>query len=135
MPKSSNTPAVVLKSLMNEYQLSNSALSKHINLSPSMVNQLVSGQSKLTVPVVLRLSKFFGKNPAFWLDIQRVTLLEEAKDDKKLQKILKGISKASKPAAKPKAKTILSKKKSISAKRKQAAKIPGAKPAARKKKK
>ena len=98
MAKLNQTAAAVLKSLMNEYQLSNMALSRQIKLSPSMVNQLVSGQSKLTVPVVLRLAKFFGKDPSFWLDLQRKTLLAEAESDKKLQAILKGISKVKKPA-------------------------------------
>ena len=133
MSKSNQTPAIVLKSLMDEYQLSNLSLSRQINLSPSMVNQLVSGQSKLTIPVVLRLAKFFGKPPAFWLDLQRNTLLNEANGDKKLQSILKGISKVSKPAAKPKAK-VQAKSNSLSAKRKKAAKVPGAKAASRKKK-
>ena len=134
MPKSSQTPATVLKSLMDEYQLSNFSLAKQIDLSPSMVNQLVSGQSKFTVHVVLRLSKIFGKPPAFWLDIQRNTLLEEAKNDKNLQSILKRISKASKPAAKPKSAGVIAKKKALSAKRKAAAKVPGAKSASRTKK-
>ena len=129
MSTSNQTPALVLRSLMDEYQLSNMALSRLINLSPSMVNQLVSGQSKLTVSVVLRLAKVFGKTPAFWLDLQRQTLLEEAMGDKNLQKIVKGISKVNKPAAKPKA--VAAKKKSLSAKRKTAAKVPGAKPASR----
>ncbi|MCL1812931.1 MAG: HigA family addiction module antitoxin [Treponema sp.] len=131
MSKSSQTPAVVLKSLMDEYQLSNLSLSKRITLSPSMVNQLVSGQSKLTIPVVLRLAKFFGKPPAFWLDLQRKMLLEEANGDKKLQSILKGIPKAQKPAAKPKSGAVKAKPKSLSEKRKKAAKTPGAKSASR----
>ena len=133
MAKSNQTPAIVLKSLMDEFQLSNLSLSRQINLSPSMVNQLVSGQSKLTIPVVLRLAKFFGKPPAFWLDLQRNTLLAEANGDKKLQSILKGISKVTKPAAAPKAK-VQAKSNSLSAKRKKAAKVPGAKAASRKKK-
>ena len=134
MPKSNQTPAIVLKSLMDDYQLSNISLSKQISLSPSMVNQLVSGQSKLTIPVVLRLAKFFGKPPAFWLDLQRNTLLEDAKDDKNLQRILKDISKAKKPTAQPKARAFKAKGKSLSEKRKKAAKVPGAKSASQKKK-
>ena len=134
MPKPNQTPAAVLKSLMEEYQLSNLSLAKQINLSPSMVNQLVSGQSKLTVHVVLRLAKFFGKPPVFWLDLQRKALLAEANGDKKLQGVLKRISKVSKPAAKPKEKAVTAKNKSLSAKRKKAAKVPGAKPASRAKK-
>ncbi|MCL1928253.1 MAG: HigA family addiction module antitoxin [Treponema sp.] len=134
MPKTNQTPAAVLKSLMDEYQLSAISLAKQITLSPSMVNQLVSGQSRLTVPVVLRLAKFFGKTPDFWLNLQRQTILKEANRDKQLQSILKGISKAKKPVAKPKDRVIKAKQKALSEKRKKAAKVPGAKPSSRKKK-
>ena len=130
MAKLNQTPAAVLKSLMKEYQLSSLSLSREIKISPSMVNQLASGKSKLTVPIVLRLSKFFGKTPAYWLDLQRKVLLSEAKNDKTLAAVLKGISKAKKPAAKPKAKP--KKKAALAGKRKKAVKAPGARRAARK---
>ena len=136
MAKSNQATAAVLKSLMKEYQLSSLSLSREIKLSPSMVNQLVSGKSKLSIPIVLRLSKFFGTTPAYWLDLQRKMLLLEAKKDKKLTAILKGISKVKKPAAKanakPTAKAKPKKKVTLSDKRKKAAKVPGAKSAARK---
>jgi len=130
MPKPNQTPADVLKSLLGKYKISNMSLSKQINLSPSMVNQLVSGQSRFTVPAVLRLSKFFGTSPAFWLDLQRKTLLAEANSDKKLQGILKRISKVKKPEAAGN-KPGVAKGKSLSVKRKKAAKVPGSKPASR----
>ena len=130
MPKSAMTPASVLQSLMDEYQLNPLSLSKVINLSPAGVRQLVIGKTKITVPTALRLAKLFGQTPAYWLDLQREADLNEASKDKELQDILKGISKAKKPAA-PKAETAKApgKKQSLSDKRKAAAKTPGAKSA------
>jgi len=130
MPKSSQNPATVLQSLMDEYKLNPFSLSKGINLSNSAVRLLVIGKSKVSVPTALRLAKFFGQTPAYWLDLQREADLDEASKDKGLQDILKGITKAKKPAAsKPETAKKPGKKQTLSDKRKKAAKIPGARSA------
>jgi len=98
MPKS-QTSATVLQSLMDEYRLNPFSLAKAVNLSNSAVRLLVVGKSKVTVPTALRLAKFFGQTPDYWLDLQRVADLNEASKDQELQDILKAIPKAKKPAA------------------------------------
>jgi len=129
MPKS-QTPETVLQSLMDEYQLNPFSLSKAVHLSPSAVRLLVVGKSKVTVATALRLARFFGQTPAYWLDLQREADLNEASKDNGLQDILKKINKAKKPAA-PKLATTKkpNKKQTLSDKRKKAAKIPGARAA------
>ena len=129
MPKTTQTPGSVLLSLMDEYQLNPYTLSREISLSHSAIRQIISGKSKLSVPAALRLAKFFDKTPAYWLDLQRDTDLGEAEKDKELIAVLKGISRVKKPAAKPKAQGKPAKKDALSEKRKDAAKVPGAKPA------
>jgi len=126
MPKSSQTPSAVLQSLMDEYQLNPFSLSKAIQLSHSAVRLLAIGKSKISVSTALRLAKFFGQPPAYWLDLQCEEDLNEASKDDKLQDILKAIAKAKKPAA-PKPETAKKpvKKQTLSDKRKEAAKTPG----------
>ena len=102
MPKTAKSPAAVLNALLNEYDLNPYSLSKEIKLSASAVRLLVIGKSKITVSTALRLSKYFGNTPSYWLDLQRGYDLLEASLDRKLQTILKGIDKAKKPAAKAK---------------------------------
>jgi addiction module HigA family antidote len=115
---------------MDEYQLNPFSLSKAVHLSHSAVRLLAIGKSKVTVSTALRLAKFFDQTPAFWLDLQREADLNEASNDKKLQDILKAITKVKKPAApKPKAVKKPVKKQTLSDKRKQAAKTPGARAA------
>jgi addiction module HigA family antidote len=115
---------------MAEYQLNPFSLSKAVNLSHSAVRLLVIGKSKVTVPTALRLARFFGQTPAYWLELQRETDLNEASKDSKLQGILKAITKAKKPTA-PKPETAKKpvKKQTLSDKRKKAAKTPGARSA------
>jgi len=98
MPKP-QTPASVLQSLMDEYQLNPFSLSKGLHLSNSAVRLLVIGRAKISVPTALRLAKFFGQTPAFWLDLQREADINEDSKDKELQDILKTIPKAKKPTA------------------------------------
>jgi addiction module HigA family antidote len=108
MPKSAQTPVSALKTLMDEYQLTSYSLAKAINLSVSAVRQIVVGKTKVSVATALRLAKFFGQTPDYWLDLQREADLNDAKNDQELQEILKGISKAQKP--KPEKKTKVAKK-------------------------
>jgi len=98
MPKS-QTPAVVLQSLMDEYQLNPFSLSKEVHLSHSAVRLLAIGKSSITVPTALRLAKFFGQTPDYWLDLQRDVDLNEASKDEELRDVLESIPKAKKPAA------------------------------------
>ena len=132
MPKSTQTPASVLVALMEEYQLNPFSMSKEINLSHSSIRQFITGKSKVTVPTALRLAKYFDQSPDYWLDLQRAVDIKEAQNDKGLMAIVKEISKAKKPSAKSKAKEKPVKKTTLSNKRKNAAKGPGAKPASRK---
>jgi len=132
MPKSTQTPASVLIALMEEYQLNPFSLSKEINLSQSSVRQLVTGKSKVTVPTALRLAKYFGQSHDYWLDLQRAKDVSDAQNNEELMAIVKGIPKAKKPAIKPEAQGKTARKATLSDKRKNAAKVPGTKPASRK---
>jgi len=89
----------ILQSLMDEYQLNPFSLTKAINLSNSAIRLLVIGKANISVSTALRLAKFFGQTPAFWLDLQREADINEASKDNELQDILKAIPKAKKPTA------------------------------------
>ena len=131
MPKAQQTPASVLNSLMEEYQLNPLSLSKQIGLSYPSVRNIVTGKSAISVPTALRLAKFFGQAPSFWTDLQLQADMQKASTDKELQNALKEIPKAKKPAVsvkvKPEGKNA--KTDTLAGKRKKAAKVPGAKKA------
>ena len=134
MPKLLQTPVSVLTSLMNEYQLNPFSLSQKIGLSNSSIRQILMGNSGISVPTALKLAKFFGQCPSYWLDLQLQADIKEAENNKELQKILKGISRVAKPSASIKGKSGAKsgKTNTLAEKRKKAAKVPGAKPASRK---
>jgi addiction module HigA family antidote len=128
MPKKSlNSPGAVLKSLIDEYQLNPNKLALAIKLNQTTIRQIVLGKAKISVPVALRLAKYFGKTAAFWLDLQTEYDLLQAVQDKELAKVLKDIKKAGTPA--PQSKTGKTK-----TAKEEAPKKRGRKPAAAKEK-
>ena len=133
MPKETKTPTSVLQSFLDEYQLSPFSLSKAISISSSSARSIVTGRTRISVHIALRLSKLFGNTPEFWLALQREAEFAEAAKDKKLQAALKQIKKARKPTAVSKAPAKPRRKTTLSDKRKKAASVPGAKPVSRKK--
>ena len=130
MPKTPQTPVSVLQSLLEEYQITQSALANAIGLSTSTIRQIFMGKSKITVPTAMRLARFFGQTADYWLDLQRAVDKHEAENDNELKAALKSIPKAKKPKeskVKPESKP----KTTLAEKRKEASKVPGAKPASR----
>jgi addiction module HigA family antidote len=95
MPKSA-APAAVLLALMDQYNLNPTAVAKHIGLSQPTVRSLALGNVTINTSIALRLSKFFGTTPAYWLDLQTKIDLDEAKKDKELTALIKGISRVKK---------------------------------------
>jgi addiction module HigA family antidote len=111
MPKSAvQAPGAVLQSYLDEYQLNPGRLGEAVKLSQSAVRQVVIGKTRISVPVALRLAKYFGNTPEYWIDLQNKFDLAEAAKDSDLTSVLKGISKAKKPAPKKADKAAASKK-------------------------
>src|SRR5260370_6280483 len=53
-------------------------LAKRIHLSRSRVNDIAVGRRAVTADTALRLARFFGTTPAFWMNLQTTYELREA---------------------------------------------------------
>jgi addiction module HigA family antidote len=102
MPKSIQHPGLLVKNLLDDYNLSPATAAKDLSLSYSSLRLLLNGKLRVSAPVALRLSRYFGKPIQFWIDLQNKFELAEASGDAKLSAILKKIPKAKKAPA-PKA--------------------------------
>jgi addiction module HigA family antidote len=101
MPKSATqTPGAVLQSFLDDYQLNPTILAKDISMSQSAIRQVVIGKTRISVPVALRLAKYFGNTPEYWIDVQNKYDLAEAARDSGLAAALKRIPRAKKAAPK-----------------------------------
>lgn len=60
--------------LLNKYlfplNISDRALARALNVSPSRITQIVSGAHAVTADTDIRLSRYFGTPPGFWLHLQ-----------------------------------------------------------------
>lgn len=63
---------------MPDYDLSVAELATAIKVSRQTVNELINEQRALSPAMALRLSRYFGNSPEFWLNAQRAVDLWEA---------------------------------------------------------
>ena len=104
MAKTKKTPGSMLLDLLDKYGLNCNRLSKEIKCSQTALRLISLDRSRITTSIALRLAKYFGTKPEFWLLAQMQYDLEKAANKKTLVKTLSAIPKAGKPAAKQKKK-------------------------------
>jgi antitoxin HigA-1 len=80
---------MLLKEFLEPMEISQQALAKAINVPYQRVNELVNGKRGITPSTALRLSKFLGNSPDFWLNLQNAWELyhAQATETEQLQKI------------------------------------------------
>ena len=75
-------PGEILKEeFMVPLAMSANALSKAIGVPPNRVSAIVAGRRAITADTALRLSRFFGSSPEFWMNLQSHYELECAQDE------------------------------------------------------
>jgi antitoxin HigA-1 len=52
-------------------------LSKDLNIPQTRISEIVKGRRRVTADTALRLSKYFGTTPKFWLGLQNDFDIEE----------------------------------------------------------
>jgi len=56
------------------------ALAKRLNVPRTRIERLVKGETSLTVDTAMRLSRFFGNTPEFWMNLQRARDVARARE-------------------------------------------------------
>jgi antitoxin HigA-1 len=72
---------ILLKDFIEPLGLSHYALAKAIGVTPIRISQIVRGKRAVTADTALRLSRYFGTRPGWWLDLQSYYDLERAADE------------------------------------------------------
>lgn len=78
---------VLLDEFLNEFGVSQNRLGREIGMSPRAINEIVHGKRSITANSALRIAKFFGTSPEFWLNLQTSFDLENALKDIDLKAI------------------------------------------------
>jgi addiction module HigA family antidote len=63
-------PGEVLQDELEEVNLTQSALAKHIGVLPKSINEICRGKRGISAEMAMKLSKALGGNPQFWLNLQ-----------------------------------------------------------------
>jgi antitoxin HigA-1 len=73
---------ILYEDLMKPLGLSQNKLAEILDVDPGRINQIVAGRRSITADTALRLARYFGTTPEFWLNLQTRYDLQKAKDEK-----------------------------------------------------
>jgi addiction module HigA family antidote len=71
---------VLLEEFLQPMGLSQNRLSLEIGVHPRRINEIVLGKRRITADTALRLSRYFGTTPQFWMGLQNDYDLDVAAD-------------------------------------------------------
>ena len=71
---------VLLEEFLKPMNISQYRLAKGISVSSRRINEIVHGTRSVSANTALRLSKYFGTSPEFWLNLQLRCNLETERD-------------------------------------------------------
>lgn len=71
---------VLLEEFLGPMQLSQNRLALALGVPPRRINEIVLGKRGVTADTALRLGRYFGMSPHFWLGLQMDHDLDVAED-------------------------------------------------------
>ncbi len=71
---------VLLEEFLKPMGLSQNRLALDIGVHPRRINEIVLGKRSITADTALRLARFFGNSPQFWLGLQNDYDLDMARE-------------------------------------------------------
>ena len=73
-------PGFYLKELLNELKISQYRLAKEIGVPAMRVSLIVNCKRPVTADLALRLGRYFGQNPRYWINLQSRYDMDVAED-------------------------------------------------------
>ena len=61
---------VLLEEFLKPMEINQNQLAKDINVPANRISQIIHGKREITADTALRLGKYFGIEPEFWLNLQ-----------------------------------------------------------------
>ena len=71
---------ILMEEFLKPMAISQYRLAKDICVAPRRINEIVHGQRAISADTALRLGRFFGVSPQFWLNLQSRYDLETEED-------------------------------------------------------
>ena len=61
---------VLLEEFLKPMNISQNQLGRDLGVSPRRINEIIHGKRSITANTALRLARYFGNSPQFWLGLQ-----------------------------------------------------------------
>lgn len=71
---------ILLLEFLEPMEVSQYALAKAVGVPPRRINEIVLGKRAVSADTALRLGRYFGMEPQFWLNLQARYDLDVARD-------------------------------------------------------
>ena len=71
---------ILMEEFLEPMGLSQYRLARDISVPPRRINEIVHGKRSISADTALRLGRFFGMSPQFWLNLQTRFDLEVTED-------------------------------------------------------
>ena len=71
---------ILMEEFLKPMTISQYKLAKDITVAPRRINEIVHGQRAISADTALRLGRYFGISPQFWLNLQSQYDLAVAED-------------------------------------------------------
>ena len=76
---------VLYEEFISPLDLSQNQLARELKVPPRRVNEIVLGKRGISANTALRLARYFGTSPEFWLGLQADYALDVARDQSESQ--------------------------------------------------
>jgi antitoxin HigA-1 len=73
-------PGVYLKELLDELKLSQYRIARDLGIPAMRISHVVNGRRPITAELALRLGRYFGQSPRYWLNLQSRYDMDVAED-------------------------------------------------------
>ena len=73
-------PGMYLRELLDELKLSQYRLARGLGVPAMRINHIVNGKRPVTAEIALRLGRYFGQNPRYWINLQSRYDMDVAED-------------------------------------------------------
>jgi len=73
-------PGIYLKELLIELRLSQYRLARDLGVPAMRINHVINGKRPVTAELALRLGRYFGQDPRYWLNLQSRYDMDIAED-------------------------------------------------------
>ena len=78
---------ILLEEFLKPLKISQNRLGRDLGVPAQRINEIIRGRRTITVDTALRLAKYFGTTPQFWLNLQAHYDLEMAVETRLVEKI------------------------------------------------